>query len=112
MAAETGSRMPFTRLMDNMTRYDYHMVMKAVRIADLKSRLSEHLRRVRKGHPLTVMDRETPIARILPYDTGSDLLVVRRPAPDAPPLQEVTIPPPIRLRRDAVRLLLEDRAGR
>ena len=96
-----------------MTRCVYHMVMKAVRIAELKASLSEHLRRVRRGHPLTVMDRETPIARIVPYDAGSDVLVVRRPAPDAPSLQEVVLPPPLRLRRDVVRLLLEERrAGR
>jgi prevent-host-death family protein len=96
-----------------MTRCGYHLVMKAVRIAELKAKLSEHLRRVRKGHPLTVMDRETPVARLVPYDAGSDVLVVRRPAPDAPALQDVPLPPPIRLRRDAVRLLLEERgAGR
>jgi hypothetical protein len=59
------------------------------------------------------MDRETPVARLVPYDAGSDVLVVRRPAPDAPALQDVPLPPPIRLRRDAVRLLLEERgAGR
>jgi prevent-host-death family protein len=87
--------------------------MKTVRIADLKARLSKHLRGVRSGHPLTVMDRETPIARIVPYEAGSDALVVRRPAPDAPPLQEVKLPPPLRLRRDIVQVLLEDRsAGR
>jgi len=85
------------------------MVMKPVRIAELKARLSEHLRQVRRGHPLVVMDRETPIARIVPYDAGSDVLVVRRPAPDAPALQDVPLPPPIRLRHDGVRLLLEER---
>ena len=89
------------------------MVMKPVRIAELKARLSEYLRQVRSGHPLVVMDRETPVARIVPYDAGSDVLVVRRPAPDAPALQDVPLPSPIRLRRDAVRLLLEERrAGR
>ena len=61
--------------------------------------------------PLTVMDRETPVARLVPYDAGSDVLVVRRPAPDAPTLQEVPLPPPIRLRSDAVRLLLEERGA-
>ena len=83
--------------------------MNVVRIAELKSRLSEYLRRVRRGHPLTVMDRETPIARIVPYESGPGPLVVRQPAPGAPDLREIPLPPPLRLRRDIVELLLEER---
>ena len=41
------------------------MVMK-VGIAALKARLSEHLRAVRKGRTITVLDRDTPVARIVP----------------------------------------------
>jgi antitoxin (DNA-binding transcriptional repressor) of toxin-antitoxin stability system len=37
--------------------------MSDVRIADLKARLSEHLRYVRNGEKMTVLDRDTPIAR-------------------------------------------------
>lgn len=50
-----------------MTTHDYHVTMTMVRIADLKARLSEHLRRVRQGHTLTVLDRDTPVARIVPW---------------------------------------------
>jgi prevent-host-death family protein len=85
------------------------MVMKNVKIAELKSRLSEYLRHVRRGHPLTVMDRETPIARIVPYESEPGRMVVRQPVPGAPPLAEVPLPPPLRLRQDAVELLLEER---
>ena len=46
---------------------DYHLVMSKVGIADLKARLSEHLRAVRNGATLTVFDRDTPVARIVPY---------------------------------------------
>ena len=42
--------------------------MKSVRIAELKSKLSEYLRGVRKGQSVIVLDRETPIARIVPFD--------------------------------------------
>ena len=80
-----------------------------VRIAELKSRLSEYLRHVRRGHPLTVMDRETPIARIVPYESGPDRIVVKQPVPGSPPLAEVPLPPPLRIRQDAVELLLEER---
>jgi prevent-host-death family protein len=41
--------------------------MNVVDVADLKARLSEHLRAVRKGRTLTVVDRSTPVARIVPY---------------------------------------------
>ena len=53
--------------------------MNAVRVAELKARLSEYLRRVRGGHEVTVLHRETPIARIVPYGTGDAALQV--PAP-------------------------------
>lgn len=49
-----------------MTPHDHNMVMTTVRIAALKARLSEHLRSVRQGRTLTVLDRDTPIARIVP----------------------------------------------
>ena len=54
--------------------------MKPVRIAELKSRPSEYLRAVRRGRTLTVLDRDTPIARIVPYEPDAQGLAVRRPA--------------------------------
>lgn len=98
---------------DNMTRCDYIMTMKGVRVADLKSKLSEHLRKVRAGRSVTVLDRSTPIARIVPYDDQAASLVVRSPLPGAPLLKHVQLPPPLKLRRnlDVVALLLEERQG-
>jgi len=86
------------------------MVMTEVRIADLKSRLSEHLRRVRRGESITVLDRETPVARLVPYDDSSPL-VIRRPPRSAPRLRDVALPPPLGIERDVVELLLEERQG-
>ena len=40
--------------------------MKQVRIAELKDRLSEHLRAVENGAEVVVMDRNRAIARIVP----------------------------------------------
>jgi len=85
--------------------------MIGVRIADLKSRLSEHLRKVRAGRSLTVLDRDTPIARIVPYEEHGASLTIRSPLSDAPKLHRVPLPPPLRLRRDIVALLLEERQG-
>lgn len=82
--------------------------MKKVRIADLKAHLSEHLRKVRRGQTLTVLDRDTPVARIVPYDADAPLEVrraSRKPSALRPP------PPPSRS-TDSLSLLLEDRASR
>ncbi|MGH9364921.1 MAG: type II toxin-antitoxin system Phd/YefM family antitoxin, partial [Thermoanaerobaculia bacterium] len=92
-----------------VTRIGYHMVMKEVKIAELKARLSEHLRAVRQGHPVTVLDRDRPIARIVPYTVGTATLQVRKPAPGAPRFCDVKLPPPLRPPSDIVTLLLEDR---
>ena len=92
-----------------MTNYDYHLVMKSVRIADLKSRLSQHLRYVRGGRTLTVLDRNTPIAHIVPCEERKALLSVRAPLPGAPKLPLVPLPPPLKLRKDIVSLLLQER---
>lgn len=83
--------------------------MSTVRIADLKSRLSEHLRKVRRGRSLTVLDRDTPIARIVPYEEDGAPLTIRSPLPGAPKLTQVPLPRPLRLRKDIVELLLEER---
>src|SRR6187402_1330510 len=41
--------------------------MQPVKIADLKNNLSRHLARVRRGGEITVLDRDTPVARIVPF---------------------------------------------
>jgi antitoxin (DNA-binding transcriptional repressor) of toxin-antitoxin stability system len=83
--------------------------MNDVRIADLKARLSKHLRAVRRGHTLTVLDRDRAIARIVPYDGERRPLSIRSPRPGAPPLARVSLPPPLRLKVDVVALLAEER---
>ncbi|MCP9448549.1 MAG: type II toxin-antitoxin system prevent-host-death family antitoxin [Nitrospira sp.] len=94
-----------------LVTYDYHVTMIGVRVADLKSRLSEHLRKVRAGRSVTVLDRNTPIARIVPYEEEGLSLMVRAPLPGAPSLKQIQLPPPLHLRRDIVALLLEERQG-
>lgn len=82
--------------------------MTTVGIAELKARLSEYLRMVRKGHDLTVVDRDQPVARLVPYVT-SGTLVVREPVSSYRTLGDVPLPPPAKLHIDAVALLLDDR---
>lgn len=87
------------------------MVMKRVGVAELKARLSRYLRLVRRGEALTVLDRDTPVARILPYD-APEPLVIRPPAPGATRLQDVPLPPPLPLDVDILDLLAQERGDR
>ena len=82
--------------------------MKSVRIAELKSRLSEYLRAVRNGETIAVLDRETPVAQIVPVRAGVALRI-RKPVAGAPPPNRVKLPKPLKLDVDIVDLLLEER---
>jgi prevent-host-death family protein len=84
------------------------MTMKQVRIAELKARLSEYLRAVRRGETVAVLDRETPVAQIVPVRNRTELRI-RKPAPGTPPPNRVPLPRPLKLNIDVVQLLLEER---
>ena len=84
--------------------------MKRVRIAELKSQLSRHLRSVVRGEELEVTDRDRPIARIVPVRKREALQI-----------SEAELPPralrgrrarPARWSVDSVSLLLRDRRSR
>jgi prevent-host-death family protein len=96
------------RRLVELTSHDYHMTMKEkpVRVAALKARLSEYLRAVRRGHPVTVYDRDTPVARLVPYESGAEPLMVRQPLHS---LRDVALPPPIGRKVDSLAALLEER---
>lgn len=81
--------------------------MRAVGIAELKARLSEHLRAVRKGKTLIVMDRTTPVARIVPY--AAEPIPVRRATRRA---RDLPRPAPPVAPTDSLAVLLDDRRRR
>jgi len=87
---------------------DYYVTMERVGIADLKAHLSQHLRRVRSGTALMVVDRGTPVAKLVPFTPGLERLVIRPPAEPAP-LAEIPLPPPLEGLPDIVMLLLQER---
>lgn len=91
-----------------MTSHDHNQVMIKVGIADLKAHLSEHLRKVRNGRTLTILDRDTPVARIVPFDVGAPLEVRR--ATRKP--RDLRLPTPPSRPTDSVAVLLQDRASR
>lgn len=84
--------------------------MRQVRIAELKAKLSEYLRAVRRGETIAVLDRETPVAHIVPVRAQSALRV-RKPAPGTPPPNRIPLPKPAKLSIDVAQLLLEERQG-
>ena len=77
--------------------------MKPVDVAELKSRLNEYLRAVRRGETISVLHGETPIAEIIPVP-GKHALRIRKPKPGTPPPNGVELPKPVTLKLDVVEL--------
>jgi prevent-host-death family protein len=91
-----------------MTTYGHNVTMRTVGIAELKARLSEYLRAVRRGETIAVLDRETPVAQIVPVRDRTALRI-RKPAPGTLPPNQIRLPKPLKLTVDVVDLLLEER---
>lgn len=96
-----------------MTANDYYMVMKSqktrrVGIAEFKARLSAYLRGVRRGDVLTLYDRDTPVARVVPLEAPGGPLPVREASTR---LRDVALPPPLGRPVDSLAALLEERQG-
>ena len=87
-----------------------YIVMKQVRIAELKSKLSEFLRTVQRGESLEVLDRNTAIAHIVPIREQHGLRI-RKPASGIPAPNKVPLPNAGKLKLDVLDLLLEERQG-
>ena len=84
--------------------------MKTVRIAELKDRLSYHLRAVEAGAEVEVTDRDRPIARIVPVGRRRGV-ELRPPVRSFASIRDRTYPP-VDPRIDSTRLLAEERQGR
>ena len=83
---------------------------KPVRIAELKAHLSATLRRVRRGETVTILDRDTPIAKIVRIDAPGGTGLQVRPARGN--WRDVKLPPPLETTTDIIELLLEERGDR
>ncbi len=82
--------------------------MTTATVSTLKARLSEYLRAVRRGETIAVLDRETPVAEIVPV-AGRTALRIRKPVPGTPRPSQIPLPRPLKLTIDVVDLLLEER---
>jgi antitoxin (DNA-binding transcriptional repressor) of toxin-antitoxin stability system len=72
----------------------------------------EHLRTVKTGESLTVVDRGTPVARIVPATDPRAGLVTRPPTRDLHSVKQALEQlPPLDLPVDSLTALLEERQG-
>ena len=91
-----------------MTTHDHNQVMSRIGIAELKAHLSQHLKRVRRGGTITVVDRDTPVAQIVSYGADEPLKVRRRTRKPA----DLHLPPRANRPTDSLAVLLHDRLKR
>ena len=94
-----------------MTIHGYLVTMsskseKTVKVAELKAQLSAYLRAARRGQAVTVCDRDTPVARLIPYDTAVAQISSR---PASRPWGSTTLPPPLNRPVNSLAALLEER---
>jgi len=60
----------------------YNSYMVQVNIATLKNHLSRHLAHVKQGGEIVVVDRDTPVARIIPFGPAADAIPGAKARPD------------------------------
>ena len=53
--------------------------MQTAMVSELRARLSGYLAQVRRGATITICDRQTPIARLVPLEDDAGGLEVREP---------------------------------
>jgi len=95
-------------ILDNLTISGHYVVMKNANVSELKSRLSSYLAEVKQGDTVVVCERQTPIARLVPYaDEDRDFRVCEA----AQPIGKLGKIRPVRLRKkvDAGKILKETR---
>jgi prevent-host-death family protein len=78
-----------------------------VGVAELKAQLSRYLRAARRGETVTVYDRDTPVARLVPYEGGLQETLHVRKATTA--LRDVKLPAPLGREIDSLAALAEER---
>jgi prevent-host-death family protein len=85
--------------------------MKRAKVSELKARLSAYLKSVRNGETVVVLDRLTPIARLVPIEPNADDFVIEEPRRPASELRKIR-PIQLRKKQDVVKLLRESRDQR
>lgn len=79
-----------------MTTYGHNVVMKKAKVSELKARLSSYLADVKHGDSVVVCERQTPIARLVPFAEEDPEV---RVCEAAQPIRKLGKIRPVRLRR-------------
>lgn len=80
--------------------------METITISAFKARISEELRKVRKGSSIIIADRETPVAMVSPIEAQPALRIRAATSIFDPP------PPPEAIAHDPLEYLFADRGER
>ena len=83
------------------------MTMDSVNIATLKAKLSHYIRTVRAGRHVQILDRNTPVARLIPHSDQNDALPSQ---PASQHLQDVKLPTRANKNLNSLQALLEERS--
>lgn len=83
--------------------------MKTYNISELKAHISEAIRYVKKGNNVQILDRETPVATLIPAAKNKDDLKIRLPSGKS---KIATIYTDITIKDDIQKILQEDRSRR
>lgn len=94
---------------DCLVSSDYDLVMTNVGIAELKAHLSRYVRSIRRGETVVVLDRNEPVARMVPFQSEQTILPIRQPLR---PLHDFTLPSPVGTPVDSLSALLKERRDR
>jgi len=81
--------------------------VRTINISQLKAHISEQLRAVRKGQRLVILDRDIPVAQLVPYQQPAPAL-----APHAPKRAIVLRKLGIAVKTDPLEMLMAERASR
>ena len=82
-------------------------------VAEIKAQFSSFLRQVASGKTITVMNRDRPVAQLVPPPQENGSLRIRKPSKDPAGLVSLLDLPAVKGRRtDSLKLLLDDRGKR
>jgi antitoxin (DNA-binding transcriptional repressor) of toxin-antitoxin stability system len=81
--------------------------MKTANISFFKAHISEELRKVRAGEHIVILDRDIPVAEVVPYQEKEKTLKIR------PPKHRLEYPQgTFSVKTDPLQYLMEERAKR
>lgn len=82
-----------------------------VKSSEFKAKMAAHLREVRKGREVIILDRDTPVAKVIPFQAKESSDVKIRPPLKPGSLKNIKFKG-VKAKIDVVKLLREDRDRR